>query len=177
MRRLLLLRHAKSAWGATSLPDRERSLALRGRRAAALIGAEIARRSLRPDRILCSPAERTRETLAALLPHLAEPTETEFVEGLYEPPAGNYRDVIAAHGGNAATLLVIGHNPAIQATAVSLIGAGERALQSDVALKFPTAALAVIAFDDTAWAQIRPGTGELVAFLRPRDLDAAIAED
>src|SRR5262249_2366564 len=121
MPRLLLLRHAKSSWDDHHLADIDRPLAPRGHRAARLIAEAIEARGLRPDRILCSPALRTRETLAALIAHLGDDDiEIEISQGLYEPPTGDYREVIADHGDSACTLLVIGHNPAIQATAVLL---------------------------------------------------------
>ena len=121
MPRLLLLRHAKSSWDDHRLADINRPLAPRGHRAAQLIAEAIEERGFRPDRILCSPALRTRETLAALVAHLGEEDiEIEITHALYEPHSGDYRGVIAEQGDAAGTLLVIGHNPAIQATAVQL---------------------------------------------------------
>ena len=74
MTTLLLLRHAKSSWDTMSLPDYDRPLAKRGRKAAPLIGAEIAQLGLRPDLILCSGAVRTRETLDLVLPAFSSST-------------------------------------------------------------------------------------------------------
>ncbi len=70
MSRLLLLRHAKSDWGEAGLQDFDRPLAPRGQRAAADMAKAISAAGMLPDRILCSPARRTRETLAALRPYL-----------------------------------------------------------------------------------------------------------
>lgn len=172
MLRLLLLRHAKSAWADPGLKDIDRPLAPRGRRAAGVMGQALAREEYHPDRILCSPARRTRETLAELLPHLGEAPAVAVIPALYEP-AGDYRDAIAEHGDGARRLLVIGHNPAIQATAVTLIGAGNRPLIAEIAAKFPTAALAAIDFDADSWNEIAPRKGRLAAFLTPRSLAAA----
>ncbi len=138
MPRLLLLRHAKSSWGDPGLADIERPLSARGRRSAAAVAKAIADRGLAPDRILCSPARRTRETLAALLPYLGGEGHVSIDPRLYEQGDGDYRGVIAASGGDAATLMVIGHNPAIQATALVLIGGGEPGLTADVAAKYAT---------------------------------------
>lgn len=171
MRRLMLLRHAKSAWDDAGQPDLERPLNLRGRRAAADMAAAMARRGFLPDRILCSSARRTRETLAAFLPFLGDGTRIAITGALYEPPSGEYRTAIAAEGdGNA--LLLIGHNPVIHRTAIGLAGAGERPLLAELAAKFPTAALAVIDCAIGEWRDLSPGCGRLVAYLTPKRLSA-----
>jgi phosphohistidine phosphatase len=149
------------------MPDRDRPLAPRGRHAAERMALKIAEPDLLPDRILCSPARRTRETLAALLPHLAGEIDVAIADDLYEPQA-DYRPAIAAHRGNAERLLLIGHNPATQATALALVGKGASA---ELGAKYPTAALAVIDFDAAGWAGLKAGSGRLVAFIRPRDID------
>jgi phosphohistidine phosphatase len=171
MPRLLLLRHAKSSWAEPGMADRDRPLAPRGRRAAERMAAEMESMGLLPDRILCSPARRTRETLAPLLPMLAEKNAVAILEALYESSADEYRGAIAANAGDAESLLVIGHNPAIQATALGFIGTAKNNAAARLAAKFPTAALAVIAFDGTGWPDLRPKSGRLELFLRPRDLD------
>jgi phosphohistidine phosphatase len=67
---------------------------------------------------------------------------------------------------------VIGHNPSIQATALALVG---KRASADLTAKFPTAALAVIDFEAAGWAGLKAGSGRLVAFIRPRDLDGSEA--
>lgn len=172
MRRLLLLRHAKSSWADPGLADSDRPLAPRGRRAAERMAALIAGRAdLVPDRILCSPARRTRETLAPLLSRLGNSGQVSINEELYEPAAGNYCETIASSGGLNDPLLVIGHNPAIHVTALALIDTANHRAGKQLAAKFPTGALAVIDFDAAEWSAIRPKTGRLVEFVRPRDLE------
>ena len=173
MPRLLLLRHAKSSWGDPGIADIDRPLSPRGRRAAAAIAQAIADDDLLPDHILCSPAQRTRETLAAVIPFLPARTKVAITPELYEPPHGDYRAAISAHGGRAATLMVIGHNPAIQATALILIGAGDARLSTAIAEKYPTGALAVVAFDTDDWSALAPHSGRIEAFIRPSALKIA----
>jgi phosphohistidine phosphatase len=170
MKQLLLLRHAKSSWADDALADRQRPLAARGAQAATRMGEELAARGLLPDRILCSPAVRTRETLAQLKPSLAAATPVEFVEDLYDPPEADYLGIIHDYGGSADRLLVIGHNPHTHATALTLVGDGDRGERARLVVKFPTAGLAVLAFDDNSWAGIAPASGRLEAFVRPKDL-------
>lgn len=173
MPRLLLLRHAKSSWADPGQSDSDRPLAPRGRRAAERMAAVIAGRAeFFPDRILCSPARRTRETMAPLLADLGNSKQVvSIADELYEPVSGDYRQAIASFGGIARHLLVIGHNPAIHVTALTLIGSADEASARQLAAKFPTAALAVIDFDARDWGQIRPKSGRLAAFIRPRDIE------
>jgi phosphohistidine phosphatase len=165
----MLLRHAKSSWQDPGMADRDRPLAPRGRRAASLMAEAMAARGLSADRILCSPARRTRETLAALLPNLADETRIAITAELYEPPSGDYRAVIARRGTDAGTLLLIGHNPAIQVTAFALSAPGP--LRAALAEKLPTGSLVVIDFPDGDWTTLKPESGVITLFLRPADLD------
>ena len=170
MTRLLLLRHAKSSWAEPGTADRDRPLNPRGRRAAQYMAQWISQAEFPPERILCSPSRRTRETLAALLPHLEQPGDVAILDELYDPLSDDYCETIAAHGGNANCLLLIGHNPTIHTTALRLIGNAEGGDAAQLAAKFPTAALAVIDFDGS-WQQIAARSGSLVAFVRPRELE------
>lgn len=173
MLRLLLLRHAKASWDDASTADIDRPLAPRGRHAAELIAQAVKDRGWLPDRILCSPSRRTRETLAALLPVLGNRTEIIIAPSLYEPGTETYREAIAADGGSAPTLMLIGHNPVMQATALAFVGGDSAA--AELAAKYPAGALAVIDFAGGDWSN--PEKPRLVAFLRPRDLDADHAVD
>lgn len=171
MLRLLLLRHAKSSWAESGIADRDRPLAPRGKRAAERMAIELSRQDYLPDRVLCSPARRTRETLKPLLPHLSDKNRVSIADELYEAAQDDYRDSIATFGGDARRLLVIGHNPTIHVTALHLVGAADQHAARRLATKFPTAALAVIDFEDGNWQQIRPNSGRLSGFIRPRDLE------
>ena len=174
MLHLLLLRHAKAMPAGNGIADRDRALATRGQRDAGLMGEAIAMEP--PDAVLCSPAKRTRETLAAVVAHLDREPSTTFPEDLYDG-GGDYGATIAALGGDAQRLLVVGHNPTIHRTALTLTGSGDAALHAMLSGKFPTAALAVIAFEMSEWEAICPGSGELLAFRRPKDLGAFDADD
>jgi phosphohistidine phosphatase len=166
MKHLLLLRHAKTHPAERGMADRDRSLTARGHRDARLMGTAIAEDGV-PDLILCSPARRARETLAGVIETLAAEPKVIIADRLYDGRDATYEDVIATHGGGAARLLVIAHNPTIHATAVALSARGERSARAAMAAKFPTCALAVLAIDTPDW-HVKPG--ELVAFRRPGDL-------
>jgi phosphohistidine phosphatase len=173
MKHLFLLRHAKSAWDDFDLPDHERPLSRRGQRGARLIAEALAADGSLPDRILCSPAERCRQTLAILLERIGTAPDVVFVDAIYQPASPDYRNVIGGRGGDAERLMVIGHNPTIQATAISLAGSGEDDLVEKMAAKYPAGALAVLAFDIADWWALAPHTGRLTTYLVPRALVAA----
>lgn len=177
MPRLLLLRHAKSSWDDPALPDADRPLSSRGRRAAPMMGRHVATHGLLPHKVVCSTARRARETLAGLLPYLGGDMELRLTRDLYDTSEDHYLDVLRAQGGGARTLLMIGHNPSIRDAALTLVGQGNPALVEAMTEKFPTAALAVIDFEAKRWVDVEPKGGRIVAFFRPRELELVDAAD
>lgn len=172
MRRLILLRHAKSDRPA-GVADHDRPLNPRGRRAAPAVGAHLAKNGFRPDLALVSTAARTRETWAAMATALGEP-ETLWRPEIYEAPAERILGVIRSAPDAAGTVIVVGHNPGLGDLATGLAGDGPREVRRRLALEFPTAAYAVIDFDADGWAGIAPGRGRLERFVRPRDIDPGL---
>lgn len=168
MRRLLLLRHAKSDW-ADGVPDRDRPLNERGRTTAPRVGAYLAAERLRPDHVMVSPARRTLETWERLRGPL-EGLEAETVPSLYEATASRILDAVRSAPDTAPSLMVIGHNPGLERLAAFLVGSGDAAARSAMRAKFPTAALAVIDFEAEQWASIEGQAGRLERFIVPRDL-------
>ncbi|MGH1574040.1 SixA phosphatase family protein [Methylobacterium sp. P31] len=173
MRRLILLRHAKSDRTA-GVVDRERPLNSRGRRAAPAVGAHLAKAGFRPDLALVSTAERTRETWEAVAAALGNP-QTRWQAEIYEAPAESILAVIRDAPDEAATVIVVGHNPGLGDLAVALAGEGPREARSRLMVEFPTAAYVVIDFDAAHWAEVAPGRGRLERFVRPRDIDPDLA--
>ncbi len=171
MKKLVLLRHFKSSWDEAGMSDHNRPLAPRGQRDAAAMAATMVSRDLAPERVLCSPARRTRETLAALQEGIAGMDDVVFVDELYDGPEVDYRAIIAVMGGEADRLMVIGHNPRIHATALALIGSGSKTTRAQLAHKYPTGALTVIDFDADNWPAAAEGDGRLAAFIRPHDVE------
>ncbi len=165
--RLLLMRHAKSSWDDESSPDHDRPLAKRGRGAAELMGKHLRTAGLLPDLVLCSSARRTRETLERL--QLPE-TETRFEGPLYGASDRGILAVIHESGGDAGTLLVLGHNPGMQDLAIDLAGADLGEGASRLRERFPTGALAVFETDE-AWRDLAARHVRLASFVVPRELE------
>jgi phosphohistidine phosphatase len=163
-RTLLLMRHAKSDYPA-EVVDRNRPLAPRGIREAGLAG-EWLRSSVPPiDAVLCSTAARTRETLTGT--GLDAPVT--FDDRLYDAVPGTIIDVINGVDDGVATLLVIGHEPAMSNVAVGLAGApgSSQAAAERISAKFPTSAIAVLR-TDAPWRDLTMGAAVLVTFHVPR---------
>jgi phosphohistidine phosphatase len=165
VKRLHLLRHAKSSWEDESLPDRERPLAPRGRRASKRMARHMADAGLGIELIVCSPARRARETLDPLL-GLMEP-ELRVEPRLYGAGVGELLELVRELPGNVDCALFVGHNPGLHEFAERLAGESDERL----ARKYPTAALASFELDLKGWAESELGRGRLVAFVRPRELE------
>lgn len=164
MLRLILVRHAKSAWDDPGLTDFDRPLALRGIAAAAWIGDTLTKNGWLPDRIVCSTSRRTRETLElamARLPANGPRPDVVWSDAVYDRRDHDYLGLIAEQGGDTKVLMLVGHNSATENTALALSAGGE-ALGS-----FPTAGIAVLDCDVTDWMELAPRCGRLLHFLRP----------
>jgi phosphohistidine phosphatase len=168
MRRLLLLRHAKAA-PVTTRFDFERELIERGRRDAARMGAFIKATGLIPALMLHSGAARTRQTAEAVLAAWPRAVETDIEPGLYEASRATLQAIVAVLPDAAPSVMLVGHNPSIADLANALAGGGASDERALMAAEFPTAGLAVIAFDLDHWRDVAAGTGELLHFVTPND--------
>jgi phosphohistidine phosphatase len=170
MRRLILLRHAKSDWSGGGL-DIDRPLATRGREAAPRMAAYLKDEALLPDLALVSSARRTRETWDLVKPSLGE-TEVRFEPRIYEAPVARLLTVVQEVEASVRTLLMVGHNPGFQDLSRRLVGHGDRYAFARLSEKFPTAAVAVLDFDVDAWSGVAEGGGRLDRFVTPKTLGA-----
>jgi phosphohistidine phosphatase len=168
MRRLMLLRHAKSDWSAPGRPDRERTLSTRGAKAAPLIGHYLADQDLIPDHAIVSTAERTRQTWQLLGERVTQPPSVSFDDRIYEAAPTDILAAIADAPKTAMSLLVVGHNPGLQSLALMLAGTGSGKARKALLEKYPTAGFAVIDFDLPDWKSLAPGSGRLERFITPR---------
>ncbi len=169
-RQLLLLRHAKSSWDDPVLGDHDRPLAARGRRAAPLIGDYLHGAGLIPDRVWCSTAQRATETWQLVAESAGIDVETDYDSGIYHAEHHRLIRLIQHFPPDCIRAMLIGHNPAMEMLALELIGRDGCGRLDSLQAKYPTAALAVIDFKADLWADIRPGSGTLQAFIKPREL-------
>ena len=172
MRRLMLLRHAKTERAEPGQRDRDRKLTKRGRADAPVIGTYMARHGLAPDLVLVSPAKRAQETWALMAPAFATAPRLVNEERIYDATTETLFKIIGETRG-AHSLLIVGHNPGLHDAAVQLIASGDVEARERVAEKLPTSGLVVIdlAFDD--WSKVHRHAGRLEHFITPKLIAAA----
>jgi phosphohistidine phosphatase len=169
MKRLYLLRHAKSSWVLAGELDFERGLTDRGITDCALIAELIRERAVSPSCIFCSGARRARETLEAVAAALPRDAKVEYDDAIYEASTEDLLGVLRAAPVDQESILMIGHNPSIHDLSVEIAREGDDLER--LAAKFPAAALATFEFDGD-WADLGAGTARLADFTSPKQLRA-----
>jgi phosphohistidine phosphatase len=172
MRRLLLLRHAKTESPEPGERDSERKLTKRGRADAPVIGAYMARHGLVPDLALVSPAARAVETWTLVAAALGKVPRAVKDERIYNAEAEALIGVIR-EASDARVLLVVGHNPGLHDLAVRLIASGDVETRERVTEKLPTSGLVVIDLAFDGWSKLHPKAGRIERFVSPRLIEAA----
>jgi phosphohistidine phosphatase len=163
-RRLLaVMRHAKAE--GFDKPDVERELAPRGQRDAEATGQWFGELGVLPDRALVSAAVRTRQTWTGLAEAAGWSVEPDLSEPLYGAGPESALDLIRETPDEVRALLVIGHNPTM-AYLASILDDGEGEGSTDMAVGFPTCAVAVFEIDGD-WAALDEGECRLVGFHVP----------
>jgi phosphohistidine phosphatase len=177
LKTLTILRHAKSGWDVQVERDFDRPINKRGARGAELIGLWLKRQKLPVDRIIASPAVRVTETLDIFQPAADLDTiEPNWDRRIYLASAATLIDVIRDTGRDAEHLLISGHNPGLEDLILMLVPeAADDELRAKVEEKLPTSALARLELDIDDWHDLDTNSARFVGFIRPRDLDPALA--
>jgi phosphohistidine phosphatase len=159
MKRLCLIRHAKSSWDNVSLQDFDRPLNERGKKDALLMGQELTRHII-PDLILSSSAKRTKETTALLLQSFNNDIKVIYEDRLYEASMHGMANVIAEVDESVANLFLVAHNPGIHMLIEYL---------SDKHLaKMPTCGVVFLKTDRFTWGELKADSMELERFIYPK---------
>ncbi len=175
MKRLSMLRHAKSGWDDPVARDFDRPLNPRGRRGAERMGVHAAAIGLDADFVLASPAVRVTETLDLFLPAAGlDGIEPHWDRRIYLASSATLFDCLKDLPGSAEHVLMSGHNPGMEDLILELVADGGDGLRDTLEEKYPTAALAIIELDIDQWAEVDNGVGRLTHFTRPRDLDPTL---
>jgi phosphohistidine phosphatase len=170
-KRLILLRHAKSAWDNPSVADFDRPLSNRGRKAAPLVGAYLGRRGLVPGLVLASSAKRAAETLDLVSAGWQTKPTVRKLKSLYLAMPREMLRRVQAVGKEPDCVMLVGHNPGIADLANWLCSHGKAEQRANLARKFPTGAVAVIDFDVDDWAEVDAEAGNLVEFATPKQIE------
>ncbi len=162
MKTLLILRHAKSSWKDSSLADHDRPLNKRGKQDAPRMGRFLREQGLVPDRIISSTAKRARKTAAAVAKVCHCEDKVELTQEFYHAGPGAYLAVLQSVPDNEQRVMVVGHNPGMEALVTHLTGRMET---------MPTAALAHVTLPIEKWEELDYEVqGELLDLWRPKAL-------
>jgi phosphohistidine phosphatase len=163
LKTLLLLRHAKSSWDDPNIADFDRPLNERGLHAAPLVGRFMRERKLRPDLVICSPAERARETATLVIKAAGLDAPLRFDERIYDATSARLAELVSQIEDAVGEALLIGHNPGFEELLERLTGEARR---------MATATLARITLDIEKWSKLREGCGRLEWIVKPKELEA-----
>ena len=162
MKTLLLLRHAKSSWKNPDLDDHDRPLNKRGKRDAPRMGVLLKDEGLIPDFIVSSSAKRAWRTAECAALHSGYRGEVRVTSELYEASSDRIREVIQSTADSVSRLLVVGHNPGLEALLEELTGEYT---------PLSSGALACLHFEMDSWNGLEEGVrGKLARLWQPREL-------
>jgi phosphohistidine phosphatase len=158
------MRHAKSSWSNPTLKDFDRPLNSRGKNDAPKIGLFLKEQQLIPQKIYCSPANRTRKTLKRILKKLnKDEIITEFEENLYFQGYDTYLKSICSTSPDIDIVMTLGHNPMTEEL-VSVLSA------TPVRKPIKTATITCLTIDIENWDELKPGSCNLKWIISPKDL-------
>ncbi len=163
-KKVLLMRHAKSAWDNPGLKDFDRPLNKRGKRDAPRMGRYLKELQLTPNQIFSSPAERAKLTILEVIRELDLPTsQITWDENLYFNGVSSYLDLIKSADESSSILMTVGHNPMTEDAISTLSGHTSRK-----AIK--TATIACFEFEIDSWQSVEPSPDALKWIVGPKDL-------
>ena len=194
MKRIVVVRHAKSSWADSTVPDHDRPLNLRGRWAAPRVAGALAERGCVPELTYCSTAARTRQTWELMAARFergfreddaagarqdhataAGAPQVRFLRELYLATTEALLELAASAPSDVDTLMILGHNPGIHSLACGLARRGDPEETELIRLKMPTGAAAVVELGGDRWDLVSGG-GELTHLILPRRLETRTAE-
>jgi phosphohistidine phosphatase len=177
LKKLILLRHAKSGWDDPVPRDFDRPLNAKGLRAARAVGRYAREAGIDFDAVVASPALRVTETLAEFASGYGQIPEPSYDRRIYLASAQALLEVIQGVDDGTETVLLVGHNPGLEDLVFLLVPEGEDDAREQVEEKYPTASIAEITLGVDHWADTEVGSGTLDRFIRPRDLDPTFGPD
>jgi phosphohistidine phosphatase len=170
VKRIFMLRHAKTEKSATHGSDHERELLPRGHANATEMARWLGCCSQQPQLILCSSATRTQQTYQLFKHTLPSLPDATIASNLYLASAGDIFYEINKIQDDIESVMIIGHNPGIKEFCVQIANDERPNLVDAIALNFPTCALAVFEVPCTHWNDVAPGIGQLVEYMHPARL-------
>ncbi len=163
VRRLILMRHAKSSWDSMAMSDHQRPLNKRGKRDAPRMAQELVRRAWVPDVVVASDSVRTTETWNLMAPHMGKRIAAYFEASLYAAGKWSFRKALRGVPDEVGTVLILAHNPGCESALTWFSGLSEI---------ITTANCVLLEADGNTWDEVaaEPGLFELIEVLRPKEL-------
>ncbi len=159
MKKLYLIRHAKSDWSNPSLDDYDRPLNKRGKKNAPKIGEYFNKKKVYPDLIISSPAYRARSTALKIAKQINYLETIEFNEHLYEASLKTILEIISFIKDVNDDVFIIGHNPSLNMLAFYLVDFNEN---------IPTSGILEIEFNCNTWREVTKSNAKLLSFEYPK---------
>ncbi len=159
MKKLFLIRHAKSDWSNPTLDDFDRPLNERGKRDAPFIGDLLREKGIFPNVIISSPAYRARETARIIASEVLYHNEIMFNEQIYEADLRTILEVVSFIDDEYDTAFIIGHNPSLNILAFYLVDFNDN---------LPTSGVIEIEFDCDSWRETSKKNSKLISFEYPK---------
>ena len=169
-RELYILRHAKSDWLSGAESDFDRPLAKRGKKDAPAMGKWMNRHKVKIDYLISSPAERTRQTVHAIIKEInISKKDVHFDERVYLASVETLLQVLGECPGDAQKVMLVGHNPGLEDLLKHLVDESQLPLTASGKL-LTTASLAHVSLPQD-WSRLGLHCGKLISFTRPGDLE------
>ncbi|MBE0513421.1 histidine phosphatase family protein [Sulfurimonas sp.] len=158
MKKLYIIRHAKSSWSDVTLDDFERALNKRGKANAPMMGERLKKKGVMPDIIISSPAKRAKNTAEIIAKEVGY-KNILFLDDIYEATSETLSKILKALDDSYGVVFLVGHNPSLNELAYKLAGFSEN---------IPTCGIVEIEFECRKWAEIAPQNAKLVMFEYPK---------
>jgi len=171
MKRLAVLRHAKSSWGDPNLDDFNRPLNERGWKAARRIGRELKHRNMAFDLVIASTAARVRETIDGVQEKYEFAAPIRFEQRVYLATTQALLQLVRELPDSVEAPLLVGHNPGLERLLVELTHDDGNGFRHRIAGKYPTGALAIVELPAGKWSELSPGSGRIVELILPKEID------
>ncbi len=171
MKKLSLLRHAKSDWQDPTTRDFDRPLNDKGKRVARAMGHWVAAQKIRFDHIIASPALRVQETIEYFIEGYGKRFDIDWERKIYLASSATILDVVRESDDDYAHILVVGHNPGIEDIIFDLVPDNGSKLRDMVEKKYPTGAFSKLHLDCNHWTELSNNPAQFETFMPPRNID------
>lgn len=171
MKRLAILRHAKSSWDDPGLDDFNRPLNERGWKAARRLGRELEKRKMKFDLVLSSTSARTRETIDGVKRHYDFSAPIKFEQDIYLASEASLLALVRSFDEAVKAPLIVGHNPGLEMLIADLTSDDDQGLRRRILGKLPTGALAILELKAKTWSEVCKSGGKIVELILPKELD------